>query len=84
MSSGCYFRLHNDMRVANRKIYNHLVYNILRFRSLEPLPLGFTAAEKDRPSPIHEFSKQIKDLYLLTPEAEIPFPRLRKCMVKEY
>ena len=39
---------------------------------------------KDRPFPIHEFSKKIKDLYLLTPKAEIPFPRLRKRTVKEY
>ena len=44
MSSGCYFRLHNDVRVANRKICNHLVCNILCNRSLEPLPLGFAAA----------------------------------------
>ena len=39
---------------------------------------------KDIPSPIHEFSKKIKDLYLLPPEAEIPFPRLRKRTVKDY
>ena len=37
ISSGCYFRLHNDMLVANRKNYNCLVCNILRYhRSLEP------------------------------------------------
>ena len=36
ISSGCYFRLHNDVLVANRKNYNCLVCNVLRYRSLEP------------------------------------------------
>ena len=36
ISSGCYFRLHNDVLVAHRKNYNCLVCNVLRYRSLEP------------------------------------------------
>ena len=41
ISSDCYYR--NDVQVVNRKI-NFQVWNIFHYRSLEPLPLGFTAA----------------------------------------
>ena len=68
ISSGCYFRLHNDVLVANRKNYNCLVCNVLRYRSLEPSgticrydSLPSVAVQRYTASlSVHEFSKKIK------------------------
>ena len=63
ISSGCYFRLHSDLLVANRKNSNCLVCNILRRdRSLEPLPLRFAVAVQRYTASlsVHEISKKIK------------------------
>ena len=87
ISSGCYFCLYNDMLVANRKNYNCLVYNILRYRSLEPLPLRFAVAVQSHTASlsVHEFSKKIKTCICLHLKQRFHFRgSVRKRTVKEF
>ena len=86
ISSGCYFRLHNDGLVANRKKYNYILFAIFfDIDRLSRYHYDSLSLHKDIPHPsvFMDFLRRLRPVFAYTWSRD-PFPQLRKLTVKEF